>query len=177
MSLTAHRGWGEAEGRCAQHIECPQRAKPSGLSKNSLVHNPRPQVAGCAAFADKGQVGGTLFSLLKEEKMNEIAQNICGNQKIAVLLHPLSMESASQNGDSPCRLTREKLVQRSSIDKKKLVFSQSKRRNRGDLNLRSRFLRRKRIPTMSNGIKAITSDFGSENPGSIPGWTTKQKSR
>ena len=28
---------------------------------------------------------------------------------------------------------------------------------------------------MSNGIKAITSDFGSENPGSIPGWTTKEE--
>ena len=28
---------------------------------------------------------------------------------------------------------------------------------------------------LSNGIKAITSDFGSENPGSIPGWTTNKK--
>lgn len=27
---------------------------------------------------------------------------------------------------------------------------------------------------LSNGIKAITSDFGSENLGSIPGWTTKE---
>ncbi len=29
------------------------------------------------------------------------------------------------------------------------------------------------LSTMSNGIKAITSDFGSEDLGSIPGWTTK----
>jgi hypothetical protein len=27
---------------------------------------------------------------------------------------------------------------------------------------------------MTNGIKAITSDFGSENLGSIPGWSTKE---
>ncbi len=33
------------------------------------------------------------------------------------------------------------------------------------------------LSTMSNGIKAITSDFGSEDLGSIPGWTTKGDSR
>ena len=33
------------------------------------------------------------------------------------------------------------------------------------------FVRESRL---SNGIKAITSDFGSENLGSIPGWTTKK---
>ena len=27
---------------------------------------------------------------------------------------------------------------------------------------------------MTNGIKAITSDFGSENLGSIPGWSTSR---
>ena len=27
---------------------------------------------------------------------------------------------------------------------------------------------------LTNGIKAITSDFGSENLGSIPGWSTKE---
>ncbi len=27
---------------------------------------------------------------------------------------------------------------------------------------------------VTNGIKAITSDFGSENLGSIPGWSTKK---
>ena len=31
-----------------------------------------------------------------------------------------------------------------------------------------------REEVLSNGIKAITSDFGSENPGSIPGWTTRE---
>lgn len=30
---------------------------------------------------------------------------------------------------------------------------------------------------MTNGIKAITSDFGSENLGSIPGWSTKPARR
>ena len=29
------------------------------------------------------------------------------------------------------------------------------------------------VSTMTNGIKAITSDFGSENLGSIPGWSTQ----
>ncbi|MBO5674692.1 MAG: hypothetical protein J6S09_10470 [Paludibacteraceae bacterium] len=28
--------------------------------------------------------------------------------------------------------------------------------------------------SVTNGIKAITSDFGSENLGSIPGWSTKK---
>ena len=28
---------------------------------------------------------------------------------------------------------------------------------------------------VTNGIKAITSDFGSENLGSIPGWSTTKK--
>ena len=32
----------------------------------------------------------------------------------------------------------------------------------------------KRKSTVTNGIKAITSDFGSENLGSIPGWSTKK---
>ena len=32
----------------------------------------------------------------------------------------------------------------------------------------------KSFPTMTNGIKAITSDFGSENLGSIPGWSTQE---
>ena len=30
---------------------------------------------------------------------------------------------------------------------------------------------------VTNGIKAITSDFGSENLGSIPGWSTKKPAR
>ena len=33
----------------------------------------------------------------------------------------------------------------------------------------------KRKSTVTNGIKAITSDFGSENLGSIPGWSTQKK--
>ena len=33
---------------------------------------------------------------------------------------------------------------------------------------------RKGSKTVTNGIKAITSDFGSENLGSIPGWSTKK---
>ena len=33
---------------------------------------------------------------------------------------------------------------------------------------------RKEVTTVTNGIKAITSDFGSENLGSIPGWSTKK---
>jgi hypothetical protein len=31
---------------------------------------------------------------------------------------------------------------------------------------------RKGSKSVTNGIKAITSDFGSENLGSIPGWST-----
>ena len=34
---------------------------------------------------------------------------------------------------------------------------------------------RKEVTTVTNGIKAITSDFGSENLGSIPGWSTTKK--
>ena len=33
---------------------------------------------------------------------------------------------------------------------------------------------RKGSNSVTNGIKAITSDFGSENLGSIPGWSTKE---
>ena len=34
---------------------------------------------------------------------------------------------------------------------------------------------RKGSISVTNGIKAITSDFGSENLGSIPGWSTQKK--
>ncbi len=44
----------------------------------------------------------------------------------------------------------------------------------GGLKKKTYLCSRFREEVLSNGIKAITSDFGSENPGSIPGWTTRE---